>query len=587
MKILSTSIADILSVGEIHLSFEDSGATLIDGWNADDDVANGAGKSAIFNALTFGIYGKMPRDVTATEILRKGCKSGSVTVTVDVNGDIWTVKRERPTNLVFTKNNQVENITQEAWEKILGLSYQQFLLTVYASQLKSDKFIYLNDAAKKDFLLQLMNFDKFNVAKDLAAKQVKDYQAKVIKLDTSISGVSARIQATEEYSVDEEAIHNSIVNRRLCEAGKLKEIQELELVQKPDLSKYDQVEAGIAQKRKHFNGIRLQVNTLKAERNSLLKQRKVMADFDTVPCPHCSQETVMTSNALLKASDVGARKAALEADNLKLDQAAAAISISITDLENKLSEESEIDNLEIKVKQKRSDSANDYYQAVQKISELRILKGKLEQEQKSLQKQLDDYTALKAKIATYQAELSKLQADRSQLQAAQIVAETLQTIFSPVGIQAYVADMVLDRLNERVAYYLSSLWPNATYQLLSYKENKSGETKAKFSEKIVISGREASLGSLSGGERCCISLALDLAVTDVVTQVFGVHINPLILDEPFDGMDSANRERAIEALSQLAKDKQIIVIDHASEAKALFSNVVKVIKKNGITSIST
>jgi DNA repair exonuclease SbcCD ATPase subunit len=127
--------------------------------------------------------------------------------------------------------------------------------------------------------------------------------------------------------------------------------------------------------------------------------------------------------------------------------------------------------------------------------------------------------------------------------------------------------------------------PNASYSLQSYKENKSGDIKAKFSDKLTIQGVERSIGSLSGGELRCLSLAVDFAVIDVVESTFGISINPIILDEPFEGLDSLNRERVIEILETLSAERQIWIVDHASEAKSMFSTVVKVEKKDGVSLI--
>jgi DNA repair exonuclease SbcCD ATPase subunit len=64
-----------------------------------------------------------------------------------------------------------------------------------------------------------------------------------------------------------------------------------------------------------------------------------------------------------------------------------------------------------------------------------------------------------------------------------------------------------------------------------------------------------------------------------------VDINPVILDEPFDGLDSLGRELIIDILTKISHTRQIWVVDHASEAKSLFNQVVKVEKRNGISNI--
>lgn len=59
-----------------------------------------------------------------------------------------------------------------------------------------------------------------------------------------------------------------------------------------------------------------------------------------------------------------------------------------------------------------------------------------------------------------------------------------------------------------------------------------------------------------------------------------------MLDEPFDHMDSINRERAVSLLQEVASELPVIVVDHANEVKGLFDNIILVTKKNGISAVS-
>jgi DNA repair exonuclease SbcCD ATPase subunit len=162
---------------------------------------------------------------------------------------------------------------------------------------------------------------------------------------------------------------------------------------------------------------------------------------------------------------------------------------------------------------------------------------------------------------------------------------TLSEIFSPTGAQAYVLDNVIDLFNQKVSEYVSMIWPNASYELLAYKETKKS-IKAKLSDRIVIAGREVSIGSLSNGELRCLCLSIDFAISEMMEHMTGSQINPYILDEPFEGLDAANRERAVTMLEHMATRRQIWIIDHNSEAKAMFSDIVRIEKSNGVSSIA-
>ena len=184
MQLVSLKIHNILSISDIEYNFAGSnGLVLLKGWNHDDNTANGAGKSSIINAVSFCLYGKAPRKITVSDFLRKGQKSGYSEVTLKTGEDVWTVCRSRPSAVVYVKNGQDQKISQDEFEASIRLSYDQFLITMYSAQTESKKLISLNDSAKKDFFLKLMDLQRFTDCKkaaDVELKALQDAEAQLI-----------------------------------------------------------------------------------------------------------------------------------------------------------------------------------------------------------------------------------------------------------------------------------------------------------------------------------------------------------------------------------------------------------------------
>src|ERR1035437_780145 len=134
MKIKNLKIHNILSIEDAEIEFSDSGLVLIEGFDYDTNRANGAGKSAIFNALAFALYDEVPRKITKSEILRRGTVSGYSEVALDVNGRRFKVKRERPVACQFYIDDLEVNMTQEEFVIQIGINYDQFLTTMYNCQ---------------------------------------------------------------------------------------------------------------------------------------------------------------------------------------------------------------------------------------------------------------------------------------------------------------------------------------------------------------------------------------------------------------------------------------------------------------------
>jgi exonuclease SbcC len=87
--------------------------------------------------------------------------------------------------------------------------------------------------------------------------------------------------------------------------------------------------------------------------------------------------------------------------------------------------------------------------------------------------------------------------------------------------------------------------------------------------------------TLSGGESFLVSLALALALSDLVSHK--TSIDSLFLDEGFGTLDSQTLDTALDALDNLnASGKMIGVISHIEAMKERISVQIKVNKMNGL-----
>ena len=575
MKIISLEIENILSIEKASLSFKDNGLVLVEGWNHDTGRANGAGKTAIFNALSFALYDKIPRKVTASEILRRGSKSGRVTCVVDIGGEIWTICRSRPKGVTYSSNNELKTITQEEWEAKIRLTYDQFLMSMYTAQRSdtiSPRFLLTTDSDKKGFLLQLLNLNVFDDCKKVVNKKISESESSILRIQSAINNDTSKVQAYSESLVDETTI-NGKIKQLLDNCGKVKaEIRELSSVPKPDLSKYSSLEENIRSKSATFASTRARRSSLS---DSYRELSSLIKEYDSdIKCGECGA-SLDTKEAKIKHQE----------HQNKILERLQQTKIQIDECDQVLSGESNIKDLIKKLNQKKLTESQAYDEAVSRMMELKSFIKISESKVKELQEKLTSNLELTDKIKALTESISKntnlLSKENNNLEILKIVA----SLYSPTGAQAYILDSVIDFFNSSVSKYIELMWPTATYSLNSYKETSKGDVSAKFSESLTMDGSEVSVGSLSGGELKALSLCVDFAILDILESQFSISLNPIILDEPFEGLDSIGRELVIELLDKLSKDRLIMVVDHASEAKAMFSEVIKIEKKNGISSV--
>jgi DNA repair exonuclease SbcCD ATPase subunit len=577
MRVLSLEVENILSIEKAHLSFEDKGLVLVEGWNYDTQRANGAGKTAIFNCLSFALYDKLPRKITASEILRRGCKTGFAKCSVLCGEDVWTVQRSRPKGVEFFKNGNREEITQATFESKIRLSYDQFLLTIYTPQANSrefTRFLSAPDAGKKEFILQLLNLNSFSGVKKLADDKVKQLQASIDLSLNKFNSAKSKIAAYEESLVDEDGLLDEVKSLTDLNNSLEEKVLQYSNVVKPDLSQFTKLEDGIRSK---LNEI-LQAKTKKTMLHD--KYRELSSSIHE----YDSNNSCTECGSSLDTEE--ARAAHAEMQN-KIKAKLTDIKVQIDSLDEICLKEQSIKDMSSKIRDKKAAQSEEYYNAQMQISQLNSLISSNNTKISNNSSKLANNAKLISKIEELAVECEKhtqnLSRDKKDLE----LYKTLAQFYSPTGAQAYVLDSIVDTFNEIVQKYVDLMAPNMSYTLNSFKETAKGDVVAKFSETLIKGGKEVSVGSLSGGEEKGLSLCVDFALLEVLETQFGMTLNPIVLDEPFDGLDIAGREIVIELLEQLAQRRQIFVIDHSSEAKAMFSKVIRVELRNDISTINT
>jgi DNA repair exonuclease SbcCD ATPase subunit len=576
MQIISLEISNILSIESASIKFENSGLVLVEGWNHDTNRANGAGKTAIFNCLSFALFDKIPRKITASEILRRGAKSGCATVSLLCGKDEWTVRRSRPKGVEFFKNGNKSEITQDEFESKIRFTYDQFLLTVYTPQANSFqylRFISSPDSEKKSFILRLLNLDRFADLKKATDDRLKLISSQIERDVSSINANSSKISAYSESLVDEIEINEQLSLLNSSISSLEDQLSSILTVEKPDLSKYKKLELDLRQKQTNISQAKVRRSMLHDRYREMSLSVKELNVNEK--CNECGS-ILDTKQSKLKH----------EEHQTKIKEKLKQIKSDIDQQDLIVSDENKISDLLNKLEEKKRKDSEQYNKNNENLNEIRtILKVQLSKKDNLLLK-IKNNQELKNKIESLNELNEKITEGIFNNKKNLEVYKTLSNIYSPTGAQAYVLDSVVDTFNEVIQKYLDILSPNMSYVLNSYKETSKGDVVAKFSETLSKNGTEVSVGSLSGGELKGLSLCVDFALLEVLETQFGLNLNPIILDEPFDGLDTSGREIVLALLEQLSGSRQIFVIDHASEAKASFSKVIQVELRNNISTIS-
>lgn len=148
----------------------------------------------------------------------------------------------------------------------------------------------------------------------------------------------------------------------------------------------------------------------------------------------------------------------------------------------------------------------------------------------------------------------------------------------PSGIKNYLINSVIPTINEYMNEIIGK-FQKFRIKLLPAKETKSGDLVNKIDIEITnIESGANSYSKLSGGERRLIDFAFLLSLNKLYSQINGIKINILLLDELFDSLDYDNSVATLEMLKKESMNKSIYIISHSDIWKSndLFDIVFEV-----------
>jgi len=152
-----------------RVNLQNLGTHLITGENNDTgeegNSANGAGKSAVFSAILFCLFGKDLDKLKADEVINlRNAKNLRVEIGFSVGGKQYCVVRGRKPNfLEFYENGEtltrdsMKN-TDEEIQKLIGISYDLFVSVFFMNPFK-ETFMSMTSAAQRNYMEDVLSLD--------------------------------------------------------------------------------------------------------------------------------------------------------------------------------------------------------------------------------------------------------------------------------------------------------------------------------------------------------------------------------------------------------------------------------------------
>lgn len=506
--------------------FSDNGIVLLVG-------QNGSGKSSVFEALLWALYGQTLRGLKNDEVVNtKAKKNCCVKLELQFGDVAYQIcryrKHEKFGNSVFLfKNGEDVSVfgqksVQEQIEQLLGLDVVSFSNAVLFGGGFAKSFLSLTDSEQKAIFDKLVGLEKFDLALSIVKEELKQHNSTVRDLEAMLSSCVNNIERTTE------SLQTVYDNYKNFEQNRAEELKQLTEELNKSVSEREEL-------------VRLYEANLEQSKNLKAKLQELEAQKSKSICKYCKQPLPFSKQAELD----------------KLQQELRKLELSVVSVEHKIGFlEKTIEDLQNRISRKQSEKNG--FKSL--LLELKQDLESLESQQKELQTKLSEAE-----------ELTK-------------VYEFWIKGFGNEGIKSYMLDTLLPKLQEETNNYLSNFFSGDFKVLFSGTiQLKSGELRNRMKLEVHHSGEQFVQKAPSSGERRAIDLSVLWALHNLAKSKAN-WINVEFYDEVFDTLDEDNREKALAVLFSRAKHSNVWVVSHSYDLKNYPFGVVYVFdKKDGFS----
>ena len=544
----SVQFKNFLSTGNTFtkIDLNKSPTTLIVG-------ANGAGKSTMLDALSFGLFGKPYRNINKPQLINTiNSKDCVVEVEFSVGPNGYKVVRGiKPNIFEIYKNGQVINESSHAKEfqkmleqNILKLNHKSFHQIVVLGSSSFIPFMQLTAAHRREVIEDLLDINIFSKMNTVLKDNIANLKDKIRDAVHQVDIVKNKIEVQRKYINDIKNLNEEKIYEKQTEIkAQENTIEQIELeneeIQETLAAKYDQVAERLEQAGSTFQDNRMLKAYHQSEMKKLVKEDKFFQENDV--CPTCTQEIDETIKKQ-KSQDIAKKAKEIQKAFQAVEESLSTGKELVDDLQEQNKKSMELNATLRDNNTKISMSRRLIQKLEQEITDTSDSKENIKQANKDLENYIDE----KDDLLTQKLELSE------EYDYSSVIAEMLKD----TGIKTKIIRQYLPVMNKLVNQYLQTLDFFVHFEL-----NES------FSETIRSRHRDNfSYDSFSEGEKQRIDLALLFTWRQIAKMKNSVATNLLILDETFDSsLDNDGVENLFKIIHTLGADTNVFVISHKGE----------------------
>ena len=537
---------NFLSTGNsfTEINLQNSRTTLVVG-------QNGAGKSTMLDAISFGLFGKPHRNINKPQLVNSiNGKHAIVEVEFSIGKNEFKVARGiSPGKFEIWKNDQMLNQSSHAKEyqrileqNILKLNHKSFHQVVVLGSSSFVPFMQLPAHHRREVIEDLLDINIFSKMNTLLKEQNNTLKENIRQVSYEIDIARTRIEAQAKYIKEVQILTKANVeSKNISIASKQAEIERRIDQNEVLTQKIEYNQGDITSRIKKFTDKQTALVQYQAQFKQQMATVAKDARFyeENESCPTCEQS--ISEN--LRGSKLSESKAKAKELKEAMDRVvteSSAVSKSLEEANTSLSE--------------LHDWQNTLLSNTKEVARLQSEIDSLRDEISGTA--VSDLKAAQAELDTYQADQRGLQERKLELGEQQAYNTVISEMLKDTGIKTKIIKQYLPVINTLVNRYLQVLDFFVHFDL-----NES------FEEKIRSRHRDDfTYDSFSEGEKQRIDLSLLFTWRQVAKMKNSIATNLLILDETFDSsLDADGVDNLLKILYTLPDDTNVFVISHKGE----------------------
>jgi len=508
---------------------------------------NGAGKSTMLDAISFGLYGKPYRNINKPQLVNSiTSKRCVVEIEFSSKGKEYLIRRGIKPNVfeIFCDGKLVDQHAsvreyQEYLEKnVLKLNHKSFTQIVVIGSANFIPFMQMKVWERRDVIEDLLDIEIFTKMNNLLKEKINKNKDDVIDAKYQIDMLEQRITLTKKHL-------NEIMSMQKSDRdAKLKKVEELETRLGDLRLQYE----GKANHVKHLHdsikdrdtikGKQRKLNELKMQLSSKVQNIQSQIEFfkDHDDCPTCHQSI----DEEFKEDHICEQ----QEKQLEIKDGIDKMNEHFIEVERRLNEISAV-----------QDTINDINQIIMNLnSEMTSTQNGIKELNQSLEKipqtqETDDLDELNTTLSKNKERHETLLREKERYEIA-------SSLLKDGGIKSKIIKQYVPIINKLMNKYLAAMEFFVQFEL-----------DEQFNEKIKSRFRdEFTYDSFSEGEKMRIDLSLLFTWRAVAKLRNSVTTNLLIMDEVFDSsLDTTGTDEFLKLITQLTQDTNVFVISHKGD----------------------